>query len=451
MKTSCAAAASCGSSPILIRCFVILSVLIAARILVPPAAAAADKGQMSSVDRSTIQLMAKDTAEAVKKNYYDPTYGGVDFNAAYAAAQQSIASAGSVREGYEAIADMLAKLNDSHTFFMPPEQPFTVEQGWDMQFIGDKCFVTFVKRGSDAEAQGLKAGDEVLELENVKPTRANWADLRYRIKDLAPRSSLHVVAASPGQQASLKVIPSVVKHRAGQFDITSNEYWIYKHQFDADTEKYTSRWLTLNDVLVIKLATFMHKDESFDGELRKAEKAKAVIVDLRGNPGGAESFLVHLLGGLFDRDITIGEHVGRSKSKPLVAQAHHLYSGKVIVLVDSDSASCSEIMARVMQLEKRGTVIGDKTAGAVRTAIVKDFQHGQGSVYFYGAEITVNDLKMSDGVSLEKVGVTPDEILLPTPQQLAAGEDPQMARAFELAGVQITAQKAGKLFPRRDQ
>jgi carboxyl-terminal processing protease len=409
-----------------------------------------DKGQLSSLDRSTIELMAKDSAEAVRKNYFDPAYGGVDFNAAYKAALQDIARAGSVHEGYDAIANMMAKLNDSHTRFYPPEQPFIVEQGWDMQFIGDK-FVTFVKRGSDAEGQGLKPGDEVLELENVRPTRANWVDLRYRIKDLAPRSSLHVVVASPGHQATLKVIPSVVKQRAGQFDITSNEYWIYRHQFDSDMEKYTSHTLTLNDVLLIKLATFMHKDEALDGELHKAEKARAVIVDLRGNPGGAESFLLHLLGNLFDRDVTVGEHVGRTKSKPLIAKARHVYSGKVIVLVDSDSASCSEIMARAIQLEKRGTVIGDKTAAAVRTAIVKEFEHGQGTVYFYAAEVTINDLKMSDGNSLEKIGVTPDELLLPTPQQLAAGEDPQLARAFELAGAPISAQKAGKLFPRREQ
>lgn len=395
--------------------------------------------------------MAKDTYEAVKKNYFDPGFGGVNFDAAYANAQQAIASAGSVHEGYDAIADMLLKLNDSHTFFMPPEQPFSVEQGWDMKIIGDRCFVTFVKKGSDAEAQGLKPGDEITELENVKPSRASWNDLLYRIRILSPRSSLHIVVNHPGEQPGLKVIASVVKKRAGQFDLTSNELWIYLHQYDADMEKYQSRVITTQDVMVMKIATFDHKIDTFDGEFRKGEKCKAVIVDLRGNGGGSEELLLRILGDIFDRDVTVGETVGRSKTKTLTAKAQHAYSGKLIVLVDSESASASEVFARVIQLEKRGTVIGDLTEGSVRRNIPKIFVHGQGQEYAYGVRVTDADLKMADGKSLEKVGVTPDEILLPTAKQLAAGEDPQLARAFELAGVSISAQKAGALFPHVEQ
>lgn len=391
--------------------------------------------------------MAKDSAEAVRKNYFDPTYGGVDFNAAYAAAQQKITNAGSVREGYEAVAEMLQKLNDSHTFFIPPQQPFTVEQGWDNQLIGDKAFVSYVKKGSDAEARGLKAGDEIMELENVRPTRANWDDLRYRIKILTPRSSLHVVVRSPKEQPRLVVVPSIVKQRAAQFDLTSNEYWIYVHQFDSDMEKYKSRIMTTNDVMIVKLATFEHKDDQFDDEFRKANKNKALILDLRGNGGGAESLLLRLLGNVFDHDVTVGDLVGRSKSKPITAKARHAFSGKLIVLVDSESASASEVYARVIQLEKRGTVIGDQTAGAVRRSIPKYFVHGQGREYAYGTSVSVNDLKMTDGKSLERTGVIPDETLLPTAAQLANNEDPQLARAFELAGVKMTPAAAGKLFP----
>jgi C-terminal processing protease CtpA/Prc len=61
--------------------------------------------------------------------------------------------------------------------------------------------------------------------------------------------------------------------------------------------------------------------------------------------------------------------------------------------------------------------------------------------------VTVQDVLMGDGKSLEGAGVTPDEVLLPTAADLAAGADPVLARAAALAGVQLDPAKAGALFP----
>jgi len=54
---------------------------------------------------------------------------------------------------------------------------------------------------------------------------------------------------------------------------------------------------------------------------------------------------------------------------------------------------------------------------------------------------------MADGGNLEKVGVTPDEQILPTTEDLATGRDPALARAAALGGLQITAEQAGRVFP----
>jgi hypothetical protein len=68
-------------------------------------------------------------------------------------------------------------------------------------------------------------------------------------------------------------------------------------------------------------------------------------------------------------------------------------------------------------------------------------------VVFYGYSITVSDLIMSDGNSLEHRGVMPDEVRLPTAEDLAAGRDPVMSYAASLAGVTLDPVEAGKFFP----
>jgi C-terminal processing protease CtpA/Prc len=117
--------------------------------------------------------------------------------------------------------------------------------------------------------------------------------------------------------------------------------------------------------------------------------------------------------------------------------------------VDSQSASAAEIFARIVQLEKRGIVVGDRSSGHVMES--KTFVHAvpldRVNVSQYSLNLTIADLTMSDGKSLEKVGVTPDVRIFPTPADIAAGRDPALARAAALVGVTMTPEEAGKIFP----
>jgi carboxyl-terminal processing protease len=204
-----------------------------------------------------------------------------------------------------------------------------------------------------------------------------------------------------------------------------------------------------DDLFIWKMPKFDLPKVKVDDMAGKFRNKKALILDLRGNSGGYEETLLRLLGNLVEKDVKIGDLTRRKESKPLVAKSvgSDAYKGAVIVLVDSESGSSSELLAHVLQVEKRGTVVGDRTAGAVMRARHYGHMVGADTGVFYGVSVTDSDLLMSDGKSLERVGVTPDELILPTGADMAARRDPVLARAASLAGVKLDPEKAGKLFP----
>ena len=181
--------------------------------------------------------------------------------------------------------------------------------------------------------------------------------------------------------------------------------------------------------------------------MKKARDYTSLVIDLRGNGGGAEETMRTLIASLFDRDVQVVTTHTRKGDEPLVAKGRKdAFAGKLVLLVDSRSASASEIVARVAQLEKRGTVVGDRSAGAVMRARFFPHTVGLGSIAFYAVSVTIGDARMADGGTLEKVGVTPDETVLPTGADLAAGRDPVLARAITLLGGTMTAEQAGKFY-----
>jgi C-terminal processing protease CtpA/Prc len=74
---------------------------------------------------------------------------------------------------------------------------------------------------------------------------------------------------------------------------------------------------------------------------------------------------------------------------------------------------------------------------------------GVDTIVTYAASVTDADVIMSEGQSLERVGVTPDETSLPTADNLRARQDPVLSRAAEILGVKLDPVEAGKLFPFR--
>ncbi|MBD0371900.1 MAG: hypothetical protein ICV60_13755 [Pyrinomonadaceae bacterium] len=411
---------------------------------------------LSKEDRERARIMLESAKDDIKKNYYDPTFRGMDLEARFLEAKEKINKATSNGQMFGIIAQLMLDLKDSHTFFLPPPRAASVEYGWQMQMIGDKCYVVAVKPGSDAEAKGLKPGDLIQSVVGYTPSRDSLWVLQYLLYTLRPQGGLQVVAQSPGaaQPRQLELLAKVgpTKRVIDLASFEGSDYFDLIREAENEARVNAHRYYEMGDeVFLWKMPQFDMPKTQVDDMMDKVKKRKALILDLRGNGGGSEETMLRLIANLVDHDVTIGELKRRKETKPLVAKTRgeNVFKGKVVVLVDSRSGSASEVFSRVMQLEKRGTVIGDRTAGAVMRSRSYDHRIGTDVVVYYGTSVTDADVIMSDGASLEGVGVTPDELKLPTATDMAAGRDPVLARAFELIGMKIDAEKAGTLFPVR--
>jgi len=406
---------------------------------------------ISSQDRDRGIIMLKAARDDIRKNYYDPTFRGIDLDARAKLAEEKIKQAQSNGEMFGIIAQMLLEFNDSHTVFLPPPRSARIEYGWQVQTFGDECYVIAVKPKSDAEAKGLKSGDKVLKIDGIPPNRSNLWIYNYLYTALSPRPVVNVEVQSPGEQPRLLELKARIQPGKKVFDLTDtidlNAYW---RDLEDEARINEHRAIEVNkDIVIWRMPQFDLTSDGVDARVDKIKNYKTLILDLRRNGGGLVETLQRLVGNLFDRDITIGNMKLRKESKPMLAKTRgdSGYKGQVFVLVDSESGSASEVLARVVQLEKRGTVLGDRTYGKVMRSRVYPHQIGLDTVIFYGVSVTDADIIMGDGKSLEGIGVSPDEMLLPTAEDLRSQKDPVLSRAVTIAGGTLDSAEAGKFFP----
>jgi len=93
----------------------------------------------------------------------------------------------------------------------------------------------------------------------------------------------------------------------------------------------------------------------------------------------------------------------------------------------------SEMAARSLQIPKRALLIGDRSSGSVEGAHFFWRLISFGDSIYYGTEIAFSKFVLENGEELENRGGTPDEICVPTIDDLKTDKDPCLDRALALA------------------
>ena len=182
------------------------------------------------------------------------------------------------------------------------------------------------------------------------------------------------------------------------------------------------------DTAYIRLSIFLDPQgvmADFAKDLESFAKAKGLILDLRGNPGGLGGMAMGMSGDLVtDAGKKLGTMTMKSNKLDFVVnpQPKH-YDGKVAVLIDPLSASTSEILAAGLQDLHRGKVFGRTSAGAALPSVIEMLPDGDRLQY------AIADYQTANGKELEGHGVTPDVAVDLDLKTLRAGKDPDIVAA----------------------
>ncbi len=168
----------------------------------------------------------------------------------------------------------------------------------------------------------------------------------------------------------------------------------------------------------------------FDEVLNYFKYTKALVIDVRNNPGGTVNSVEFIAGRFIDTTMQYMKFyskVNYPQMPPLIPRGQFIYKKPVALLINGASCSAAEHFAEIMKQIPSVTAIGDTTEGGGGDAGYK-FTLPCGRV----VQISDVDYFRYDGVPIEWNGVTPDITVLLTKEEVDNGHDLQLERAIKL-------------------
>ncbi len=324
--------------------------------------------------------------QLVKDNYYDANFNNQNWTAWEHKYDSQIRNSS---DAHAAIKRMLESLSDPYTRFLDPRAFQDENDAIDARIVGiginlqqskdnTKLIVTRTIENSPAEIAGIRAGDEIVAIDGASAIGLTPEQAAERIR---------------GQLGSPVKIAVKHKDQVQAFSIVRAEITIHAVSYK----------IMQPNIGYIQLSTFISNDASkeFRMALQKLSTTDGLIVDLRDNPGGLLSNALEIADMLLE-DGAIVSTMGRHGKHTDVASGEPLTHQPLVVLVDEDSASASEILAGALKDNSRGVVIGTRTYGK---GLVQEINRLPGGAAIH---ITVSKYYTPNGSDINKVGVAPD-------------------------------------------
>ncbi len=294
----------------------------------------------------------------------------------------------------DAIQGMVSRL-DPHSSYMPPDmyKEMQVETkgtfggvGIEITVKDDILTVVAPIEDSPAYNAGIKTGDKIIKIDSESTKNMTLLDA-VKIMRGKPGSMLHISIMRDGfkEPKVFTLKRDVIKIKCVKFRKLDDRYFC------------------------IRISQFQ---ESTAQEFRKALKniraqepsLKGLVLDMRGNPGGLLDQAVKIADEFIDEGLIVYTE-GRTESQRMQFVAKKDMSAitcPVVVLVNSGSASASEIVAGALQDHKKAILVGTQTFGKGTVQTIYPLSDGS------GLRITTAKYFTPNHRSIQEKGITPD-------------------------------------------
>lgn len=377
--------------------------------------------------------------ETVNESYYDPTFGGVDWVAVRERYRRELPQAGDKPALRDLLLAMLGELHRTHfsiqprelAVFTPAERTRMGTVGAELAYVEDQVAVDTVRPASAADQAGLRPGDVLLQTDDVDLARLR--DYLEKEQVTPPRRGMYLTSlagsrlrGAVGSAVRLQVRSPDGRERPVELTIEANDGAWSEPMGDFPSIPVactTSR--DADGLAYLRFSVFARQTmKDIRALLQSMPADGGLVIDLRGNPGGITAMGSGICGWLSDRRLLLGTmHLREGHMGFTVSPQEGAFLGPVALLIDSGSASTSEIMAAGLQEAGRVRVFGETSPGAALPSLFKALPTGD------LLQHAIADLQTPRGVLIEGRGVVPDEPVRRTLQDLAAGRDPVLAAA----------------------
>jgi len=290
-----------------------------------------------------------------------------------------------------AIDGMIASLNDPYTSYIEREQYQLGISSLEGEFDGIGAYVS-VDEGnlviiapiaeSPADKAGIRAGDIILEIDGETVTNMSLAEAIIKIRGPKGTSvTLLVLHDDESEPVAIEIVRTTV-------------------------EVPSIRLKMEGAIAVINITQFSERTDDELSEVLKdldEDTTEAIILDLRGNPGGILSIVVKVASHFLDDGIvaTMRDNRGELTNYEVIKSGQKTEL-PIVVLVDSSSASGSEVLAGALQDYDRAVIAGTTTFGKGSVNVLQELADGS------GLYITIARWLTPDGRLIEGQGIEPD-------------------------------------------